>query len=1046
MLIEAPFQIYSAAAGSGKTYTLAKTYLELLLRSSDVRVFQHILALTFTNKAAAEMKERVLSSLHYFAYATEGSSASKESMLKELSEGLGLSRTSIQKRSETVLKEILHNYAGFELTTIDAFTHKLIRSFALDLALNPGFEVTLEPMNYLREAIEELIDELQDNPLLEELLRTMTLNLIDQEKSFDIARSLLDFSKELLSETSRMRFEENAIELKDVLEMQKLLNEKCNQKEKEVQQEASILLDQIQAAGGKEVFKVYILDHLSAMAEGRLDEPKLTAETVVKQIQEATYFKKGKEFSSALQEHIEKTYPNLVLALQERSRVQSISQQIGSYALMGRIFDLYQSVLTKREVLPIAEFNALISAAISDQPAPYIYERIGSKYRYFFIDEFQDTSVFQWNNLKPLLTSTVASSESIDEGLAFIVGDAKQSIYRWRGGDVEQFIRLYDQKPNDFSKSVAATKLDTNYRSASTLIDFNNHLFSIGARALTDDAYQDLYQNTSRQHKPQHLSDEEGFVGVRLIDRSEEAKVDLQLEALRKDIKQCIAAGYALKDMAILVSKNAEASTVAHDLMDKGFEVISSEALDLKLNERIKVIIALMRYTLEPSNALFAFEVIDGIERHHPERFERVQKALRDQGKRRLYSFEQYLSTHNIKLEELIKTNPYVFMKKVIDRLPFSTNGGLTVQAGQTDAAFCNYLLELIYERQQQRGEGIHEFLNYYDSQESLFLPLPENTEAIRITTVHKSKGLEFNVVFYPFAVERSRSLNTEKEWLEVSDVLPIQQMLLPLSSKTVKGHAKSEAVYEKERMKTELDHLNQFYVACTRAKQALFIYTETSSSHKDGVHYPALITDCLATHYAEHFSANAVDIGRLNAQRQGEQPETENKIPFVTPTAPLSFDLSYPEPVLQEAQALGTLFHEFMSGINSIESIEEAIASVSDKANDVQLKQCLRWANEILKHPELKAYYQKEVWAKNEAKLLDPSGSIAIPDRLVRIVNDYTLIEYKTGLPSPKHLEQVNHYSELIDQLDQTGLNRVKQRFILYLSTHEKGLTVHSI
>jgi hypothetical protein len=294
------------------------------------------------------MKERVLSSLHYFAYATEGSSASKESMLKELSEGLGLSRTSIQKRSETVLKEILHNYAGFELTTIDAFTHKLIRSFALDLALNPGFEVTLEPMNYLREAIEELIDELQDNPLLEELLRTMTLNLIDQEKSFDIARSLLDFSRELLSETSRMRFEENAIELEDVLEMQKLLNEKCNQKEKEVQQEASMLLDQLQAAGGKEVFKVYILDHLSAMAEGRLDEPKLTAETVVKQIQEATYFKKGKELSIALQEHIEKTYPNLVLALQERSRIQSISQQIGSYALMGRIFDLYQSVLTKK--------------------------------------------------------------------------------------------------------------------------------------------------------------------------------------------------------------------------------------------------------------------------------------------------------------------------------------------------------------------------------------------------------------------------------------------------------------------------------------------------------------------------------------------------------------------------------------------------------------------------------------------------------------------------------------------------------------------------
>jgi ATP-dependent exoDNAse (exonuclease V) beta subunit len=1046
MLIEASFQIYSAAAGSGKTYTLAKTYLGLLLRSSDTRIFQHILALTFTNKAAAEMKERVLSSLHYFAYAEEGSSASKESMLKELSGSLGLSRTSIQKRSETVLKEILHNYAGFELTTIDAFTHKLIRSFALDLALNPGFEVTLEPMNYLREAIEELIDELQDNPQLEELLRTMTLSLIDQEKSFDIARSLLDFSKELLNEASRLRFEENAINLESVLALQKILEEKWRQKEKEVEQNALMLLDELRAAGGKEVFKVNILDHLTAMAEGRLDEPKLTGETVLKQLKEAAYFKKGKEVSATLQEKLEKDYPDIVGALHERSRIQAVSQQIGSYALMGRIFELYQSVLKRKEVLPIAEFNALISAAISDQPAPYIYERIGSKYQYFFIDEFQDTSVFQWNNLKPLLASTVASSESIDEGLAFIVGDAKQSIYRWRGGDVEQFIRLYSQGANDFSKSAAAANLDTNYRSASTLINFNNQLFSLGAQVLTDSSYQDLYRNTSRQRIPDHRSQEEGFVGVRLIERSEKSKVELQLEALREDIKRCIAAGYALRDMAVLVSKNAEASTVANDLMDKGFEVISSEALDLKLNERIKVVIALMRYTLEPSNALYAFEVVDGIERHHPERFERVQKALSDQGKRRIYSFERYLSAHEIALEELIKMNPYVFVKKVIDNLPFSTVEGAVVKAGQTDAAFCNYLLELVYERQQQRGEGVHEFLNYYDSQETLFLPLPENTEAIQITTVHKSKGLEFEVVFYPFAVERSRSLNTEKDWLEVSDLLPIRHMLLPLSSKTVKGHAPSEAIYEKERMRTELDHLNQFYVACTRAKQALFIYAETPSSSKEGIHYPALLTSCLASHFADHFNGNVADIGCLRAQGLSEQLETEDQIPFVTATEPLTFELSYPEPVLQEAQLLGTLFHEFMSHIHSIESLEGAVDSLKDKANEEQLQQCEKWANEILTHPELNTYYKKEVWAKNEAKLLDPSGSIAIPDRLVKIENDYTLIEYKTGLPSPKHLEQVNQYSDLINRLDPSGECSVKQRFILYLSAHEKELEVHSI
>jgi ATP-dependent exoDNAse (exonuclease V) beta subunit len=312
MLLEAPFQIYSAAAGSGKTYTLAKTYLSLLLRSNSSRPFQHILAITFTNKAAAEMKERVLSSLHYFAHRSDQSDPVKEGLLQELSEGLSLSSEHIRGRSKTLLKEILHNYSAFELTTIDAFTHKLIRSFALDLALNPGFEVTLEPHSYLKEAIERLIDQIQEDPILKRLLRTMTFEQIEQSKSFDISYQLFEFSKELLNERSRKKFEQNQIELAQIAQHTAALKRELEHLHERIANRAQSLLNALQEAGGNSVFKINILDNLGAMAEGRLDESKLFNETVIRQIEQSTHFKKGKEPSQSLLEHIEQEYPELI--------------------------------------------------------------------------------------------------------------------------------------------------------------------------------------------------------------------------------------------------------------------------------------------------------------------------------------------------------------------------------------------------------------------------------------------------------------------------------------------------------------------------------------------------------------------------------------------------------------------------------------------------------------------------------------------------------------------------------------------------------------
>lgn len=1050
MLLEAPFQIYSAAAGSGKTYTLAKTYLSLLLQSDSSRPFQHILAITFTNKAAAEMKERVLSSLHYFAHRCDESEPVKEIMLTELIEGLKFSKEHIRARSKTVLKEILHNYSAFELTTIDAFTHKLIRSFALDLSLNPGFEVTLEPNTYLKEAIERLIDQIQTDKILKGLLRAMTFEQIEQSKSFDISYQLFEFSKELLNESSRKKFALNRIELAQILPLKEQLKLQIEGINNKITEGAHSLLQVLKTEGENDTFKTYILDHLKAMDEGRLDDSKLTGPTVVKQIEQNTHLKKGKEISPILRERIETEYPKLVDLLHDRNRLLGIFNQLGNYALMRRIFNLYQSVLKEKEMLPIAEFNALISEAIADQPTPYIYERIGSKYQHFFIDEFQDTSVFQWNNLKPLLSATIESAETLKEGLVFIVGDAKQSIYRWRGGDAQQFIDLHANKTPVFSKPAEPATLKKNFRSAAAIVTFNNRLFDIAAAQLEDASHQELYKTTSLQHCRLGSNADEGLVRVRFHQKSKEDGVEAALNGLLDDLSFSREKGYSLADMAVLVSTNSEAKKVAEYLIIEGVSVISSEALDLKLNDTVSAIIALMRYALDRSNAMHAFTVINTAERYHKNRFERVREALKDQGKRRITSFEVYLKNTGVNFDKWLKDNAFVFVKSAVDQLVLSQPNGVNRLAGQADPAYCNYLLELVHERQYQKGEGLQEFLTFYDAQETLFMPLPESDQALRITTVHKSKGLEFDLVFYPFAVERNKSINSKKEWLSVDDVLPFSEMLLPLSEKTTKNHEPSRKMYEHERSKTALDHLNQLYVACTRAKNGLFIYTEEPTSEKEGIHYASLIQDCLRQHYPLNTTDPAVaTIGSLVVKSASSDKKQGHKISFSTADQQLAFTLSYPETQTKESQVLGTLFHEFMRQVNSLEDIAEVKTQMlKNPPEDVNysalIDQCEQWALSITTHAELKHLYRASLWAKNESVLLAPGAALFIPDRLVLIDDAYSLIEYKTGEAKKAHIDQVDHYAQLIDEMHAKKPKvKVKERIIIYLSASEPKITI---
>ncbi|MEK9913479.1 MAG: UvrD-helicase domain-containing protein, partial [Flavobacteriaceae bacterium] len=345
MLAQSSFLFYNAAAGSGKTYTLSKTYLKKLFESRDQRPFRKLLAITFTNKAVAEMKDRILQSLWYFSDPSLKKDSTKEQLLKDLSEELNQSESLIRKKSQSILGEILHNYSNFELTTIDTFTHRIIRSFALDLDLNPGFEVTLDPEENLKEAIELLIEGVEKASAIEEILLQLIREKIAEGKSWDIGYTLLNASKDvLLKEGNTAIFEKNPINQSEIQPLRKGLSSKIETHKKAVQEKALELLELILNDQEGEPYKKTIIDHLKTMVEGMLEATKLYNDTNTKALNNGSATLKNKAFDAQVLQTLEIEYPNLQNKLFELKRLQLIDAQVGPYALLKEISELYQSV------------------------------------------------------------------------------------------------------------------------------------------------------------------------------------------------------------------------------------------------------------------------------------------------------------------------------------------------------------------------------------------------------------------------------------------------------------------------------------------------------------------------------------------------------------------------------------------------------------------------------------------------------------------------------------------------------------------------------
>ncbi|WP_456313501.1 UvrD-helicase domain-containing protein [Pseudomonas shirazensis] len=1040
------FSIYDASAGSGKTYTLVREYLKIILSSPKNDAYRNILAITFTNKAVHEMKSRIVGSLSEFA--KDEPSAKARDLMEDLSQATELSLIKIKTKSQSIIKHLIHNYAAFDISTIDKFTHKVIRAFAHDLNLPMTFEVTLDTENLLIEAVDAIIAQAGQDETLTKLLIDFTMEKTDDDKSWDVSREILETGRLVLNENNRneiSHFQDTTIE--EFVAIKKKMSVLCADLEKENASFAIQLLSLIDNNGidVKSFSRGTFPNHLESIRDGKFNPRNKTFH----EFEDIAINKTAKD--KALIENLipeflqslEKIYKNF----EKRDFYKAFLKNITPLSLLNTVSNELAKIQSEQNILSISEFNAIIHREIQNQPAPFIYERLGERYRHFFIDEFQDTSEMQWQNLIPLIDNALSGQDDLgNKGTLMIVGDPKQSIYRWRGGKAEQFIELSkDINPfNNPDKSIE--HLNTNYRSYSEVIDFNNAFFKLISTEFSNEDYKDLYENHSFQNTN---SKKGGYVNISflpIIEKNDFAddeevveKSDLYVLATLNTIQKVVSEGFEYKDIVILTRKRDQGIAIANYLTEQSIPLLSSETLMIQNAREVRLIIHLLKYLNNSINleakANFLHFLANTIE---------IEMPIHDfiaqgMGQRIENDFEKWLLTFDVSLsfENIRKKSLYEAVEIIISKFVLPSEGNAYVQ----------YFLDIVLERDIRNQAGIADFLAYWDKNAHKFsIPSPEGNNAVRIMTIHKSKGLEFPVVIMPFAEEDYSRKPKDKLWLDTEDAdLGVPKALIDNSS-AVEGFGESASVvFNLKKQEELLDNINVLYVALTRAEEQLYIISQAIKERKDG-EFPSN----MASFFIKYLMHKGIydpekleyEFGnRMKLSPASKTLDLVKTIPIVSEVLnPKSIKIAQKESLMwgthqQEAISYGNVVHEILAFVKDKSDVDLAITKALENGLITfdQIEKVKKTLDEIVNHSELNICFDGKNMILNEQTIVQKEGKILKPDRIVLTQNkEAYLLDYKTGAINSKYTQQIQEYQNAIEDLGY----KVLKRALVYIGT----------
>ncbi len=1022
----ANFLIYKSSAGSGKTYTLVKEYLRLALSGPDE--FRHTLAITFTNKAAAEMKRRVLEKLGDLA-------GGKDNALAEILASEGI-KGNIKVLAGEVLSKILHKYSYFSVETIDSFFHKVIRAFARELKLQLGYDIELDQDTVLDKIIDELFDQVGGDPLLRKYLEDFAIYNIDEDGDWKIEHRIRNLALEIFKERYWEKKESASSNLADsrekMLEFISVIFAIVNKFEgtmKSICESANRIVDKYGLTMdnfyyGKSGFMNYLLNKIrdkeyeptSRVLDAYSNPKKLEGKNHHPNFQKA--------INEGLHELLIKAVVNYNLNHRKYYSAKALTKTVYIFGIFNDLLEKLNQYRDENRLVLISDTNIFLKKAISNEPSPFIYERIGAVYKNFLIDEFQDTSNYQWANLLPLIIN------SISEGaFSMIVGDVKQSVYRWRSGNMKLLLEKVQDDLSAFKELIREESLTDNWRSYTEIVKFNNSFFASASKLIAEknENYTHLIEESYKEATQTQNDDKNGgYVKIDFIEADSESEKTTdeksEVQALGF-IKQLIEDGFELRDIMILTRENSEASRIAAMLTENGIKVVSNDSLLITNSPKVKLLLNLMKYISDSSNVIAKTEIlfnylvyVKGESCNYKEIFEDYKRPSGQLFSERLpreffdgKPFSQRLNPEmsGLTLYELIENLVRIF--------------GLNDKAD----AYLQRFMDVTLEYMKKDNSDITSFILWWEeNSRKISINVPEEDNAVKVLTIHRAKGLQSPAVIIPYANwEFNISANRDLIWVSSENEPFNRSAACLVKAASILKNSYFQKDYEDEAVMTNIDNLNLLYVAFTRAIERLYVICPQKGNNSFNASHVIKKT----------LDAGAAEFGKREKKRS--KLAAGNVISYKIDSVIAS---DYSEKVVIAARSAaadrGIIIHRALANIKVLTDVGPAVNKLADEGfiREREKDMYSRELNEIVNLKEVKGWFSGDREIRTEPEILIPGGKSIRPDRVLIKEDTAVVIDYKTGAETEEHRAQVNQYA---DALLKAGFKDV-EKYIYYISS----------
>lgn len=1048
-----PLLIYSASAGSGKTYNLVKTYLELILKGNvHPTNFAKIIAMTFTNKAALEMKTRIVDALADLSYPqrhdTEKEREKAYKYRVDIAKDFEMKEMDIEKKAQLALTHILHQYEDFYVMTIDKFNLRLIRSFAMDLNLETNFKVVIDESEIQQRVVDDFLNEVDNkvSSLLSKIFLQMADDRMDDGQGWNFERELMEYLKILEKEESLELLKATEIsDLEAFVQQEKIQREHYYGKINELIQQVSA-----QFSG--------VIENTDGIKAGQVNVLKKIVEKAVQNSNDiATLLKTSLFTPTALRYVANEEIPEPALSflrnfIQDYSfysgeieKNQKIRKSSNYIQLLKRVNDRLKEYRESEQIIRISEFNQMISDLLQSENTDFIYEKLGTRYNHFLLDEFQDTSRLQWHNIVPLVHESLSNYHK-----NLIVGDPKQSIYRFRGGVAEQFIqlpRIYNPKGDKniafiserFYELGRNAELADNYRSSKEVVKFNNTFFKKLVAYMNDekaidfnDYYKDIVQNVKSTKK--------GYVElVSLHSKTKKSESDEEEEAeneiiayLLNSVNKCLEDGYEKGDICILGDTSFLCNQYALALSKEGHKVVSSDSLAVDSENTVNLCIAFLKWRSQVSNELLAKQFIEkylylkfptDAVRRFMQYNEEITHPSNPERTLTIFNYRRFVNEHFGSWDEF--HTPFENLYALLEK--FYEIAGLN----ELNNPYLHHLSDLAFNYDLNNGPDLASFIDYYENSGfKSSIQTPENKDAIKIMTCHKSKGLEFKVVIMPQV--DSNFLKARANYLVELD----HQLAYTTLSENSTNKELLEK-YKEEYKAALLDKLNLVYVAFTRAVDRLYVQNFYKRGSKTGFG-PSFLHPFLQTAQLDDFQmeqndfedgsqeiritvgqAEKVEIATSTAETANFTPvSVTDKLWF--PSISLKKNILDTDEGLEEHLRYGRQLHFLLSEIETEAEIAVGLQNFLFKGKIEKgfIDRLQADLHRILSNATYQSLLQGRTQTLQEQAIIISEQEIRRPDKVILKPDETIVIDFKTGLKQAKYQKQVQMYCKILREM----------------------------